>query len=502
MPFIKKTIKKAFIKRSRCRNIYLKNRSDNNKREYNKQRNYCVSLLRKTKTSYYANLNEKDFTDSKQFWRTVKPLLSDKIKSSEKITLVEQRENLDTDGNIDNKIVNDDIKIAEIFNRFFSNAVIDLKISDFHGAVPLADNISHPIFTAILKYANHPSTIAIKDLNHTLLFSFSNVSAADVKKEIRKLDPRKATENTDIPVRILKQNSDIFGNYICDFFNECVDKGVFPSILKNANITPIFKKDFRGSKDNYRPVSVLPIISKIFEKLLSKQIIIYIDKFLSKYQCGFRKGYNVQHCLLAMIEKWKKAVDNGNVFGALLMDLSKAFDCLQHDLIIAKLNLYGFNLTALNLIHNYLTKRKQRIKINHLYSSWGDILFGVPQGSLLGPIICNIFLSDLFLIVDDIDIANYADDNTIYKEHKNIDDLLTSLQNAAAKLFKWFSDNQMWGNTDKCHLLLSKYESSEIHIGDSIIESSTCEKLLGIKIDSKLRFDDHIQDLCNKANRK
>ena len=122
------------------------------------------------RTYYYANLNEKDLTDNKQFWRTVKPLFSDKIKSSEKITLVEKRETLDMDGNIDNEIVNDDVKIAEIFNRFFSNAVIDLKIPDFHGAVPLADNISHPIFRAILKYANHPSTIAIKDLNNTSMF--------------------------------------------------------------------------------------------------------------------------------------------------------------------------------------------------------------------------------------------------------------------------------------------------------------------------------------------
>ena len=327
--------------------------------------------------------------------------------------MVEQTETLDTDGNIDDKIVNDDVKIAEIVSRFFSNAVIDLKVPNFHGAVPLADNISHPIFRAILKYANHPSTIAIKDLNNTSLFSFSNISVADVKKEIRKLDPRKSTQNTDIPVRILKQSSDIFGNYICDFFNECVDKGVFPSILKNANITPVFKKGFRGSTENYRPVSIFPVISKIFEKLLSKQIIIYMDKFLSKYQCGFRKGYNAQHCLLTMIEKWKKVVDNGNVFGALLTDLSKAFDCLPHDLIIEKLNSYGFNLTALNLIHNYLTKRKQRAKINHSYSVWEDILFRVPQGSILGPILFNIFLSELFLIADDIDIASYADDNTI-----------------------------------------------------------------------------------------
>ena len=115
MPFINKTIKKAFMKKSRLRNIYLKNCSDNNKREYNKQRNYCVSLFWKTKTNYYANLNEKDFNDKKQFWRTVKSLLSDKIKSSEKRTLVEQRESLDTDGNIDDEIDNDDVKIAKKF---------------------------------------------------------------------------------------------------------------------------------------------------------------------------------------------------------------------------------------------------------------------------------------------------------------------------------------------------------------------------------------------------
>ena len=130
----------------------------------------CIKTLDKLpphKKNYYANLNEKDLTDNKQHWQTVKPLLSDKIKLSEKITLVEPRETLETDGNIDDEIVNDDIKIAEIFKRFFSNAVIGLKIPDFHGAVPLADNIFHPIFRAILKYANHPNTIAMKDLNNT-----------------------------------------------------------------------------------------------------------------------------------------------------------------------------------------------------------------------------------------------------------------------------------------------------------------------------------------------
>ena len=110
-----------------------------------------------------------------------------------------------------------------------------------------------------------------------------------------------------------------------------------------------------------------------------------MDQFLSKYQCGFRKGFNAQHCLLAMLEKWKKAVDTKNVFGALLTDFSKAFDCFSRDLIIAKLNAYGFRLPALNLIQNYLANRKQRTKINDSYSPRSNILFGVPQGSILEP---------------------------------------------------------------------------------------------------------------------
>ena len=123
--------------------------------------------------------------------------------------------------------------MQKILTYFFSNAVNDWKTPGFHGAVPLAD-ISHLIFRAILKYINHPSTIAIKDLNNNSMFSFSNVFVADVKIEIRKLGPRKATQNTDIPVRILKNNSDIFSNYICDFFNECVDKGVFSIYSKKC----------------------------------------------------------------------------------------------------------------------------------------------------------------------------------------------------------------------------------------------------------------------------
>ena len=129
------------------------------------------------------------------------------------------------------------------------------------------------------------------------------------------------------------------------------------------------KKDSKSKKDHSRPISVLPNIFKIYGRSFFKQISEYFEQFLSKYQCGFRKGFSAQHGLLSLLEKWKSAADNKKVFGALLTDLSKAFDCLSHDLLIAKLNAYGFSMAALRLVQNYLSNWKKRTKINTEYSS-------------------------------------------------------------------------------------------------------------------------------------
>ena len=171
------------------------------------------------------------------------------------------------------------------------------------------------------------------------------------------------------------------------------------------------------------------------------QIQLFFDSLLSKYQCGFRRGYNAQHCLVSLIEKWKKSVDNGGAFGALLTDLSKAFDCLPHELLIAKLDAYGFDKSSLKLIHSYLSNRKQRVKVNDRYSSWSEVLFGVPQGSILGPLLFNIFICDMFYFLEDFDIANYADDSTPYCAGKSAEFVVSNLEQSSAILFKWFNNN-------------------------------------------------------------
>ena len=213
----------------------------------------------------------------------------------------------------------------------------------------------HPTLKAVFKYKKHSIIISIRRFRHQVSnFNFSCIDKNTVLKEIRCLGTTKASQDTDITVKILKENVDYFAEFICIQFNDSVNSSKFPLSFKYANINRIFKNESRTHKTNYRPVSILPIVSKIFEKIMSNQLSTYFEKILSKFQCGFRKGFSTQHCLLLMLEKWKHAVNNKNVFGALLTDLSKAFDCICHDLLIAKLNTYGLSLLALKLLHNYL----------------------------------------------------------------------------------------------------------------------------------------------------
>ena len=191
----------------------------------------------------------------------------------------------------------------------------------------------------------------------------------------------------------------------------------------------------------------------------------FFDNFLSKQQYGFRKGYSsTQQCLLALLEKWKRCVGSGQMFGDLLTNLSKAFDCLDPELLIAKLNAYGLNLLTLNLVHDYLSNRKQRTKANRTYSFWLEIVFGVSQGSILGPLLFNIFLVELFFILNDFVIASYADDSTPYDIANDIDGVITSLEKASKAFFEWFENNLLKSNADKCHLFVSSSDAAFLRV--------------------------------------
>ena len=253
------------------------------------------------------------------------------------------------------EILTKDNSVAKVLNNFFSNIVKTLGISDYMHSHPLTNEVNDPTLRAIIKYRNHPSVLTILyKYKSNPIFTFSHVTKKEVLKEIGNLDTTKSSQDTDIPTKVITQNSDIFASFIDKTFNNMVDSSRFPAALKLAHITPAFKKGSKNSKENYRPISILPNISKSSEKCTYKQMPDYLGNFFSKFQCGFRQGISAQHCLLAMIEKWKNSIDKSKTFGALLTGLSKAFDCFPHYLIIAKLNAYGFSSSASKLIHNYL----------------------------------------------------------------------------------------------------------------------------------------------------
>ena len=196
--------------------------------------------------------------------------------------------------------------------------------------------------------------------------------------------------------------------------DELFKKRQCPENLKLANITPVFKKEDKNLAKNYRPVSVLPTLSEVFEKIMQKQVINHVNTFLSPYLNGYRKGFSTQYALWSLLEKWKKTIDNKGFAGGVLMDLSKAFDTLHHELLIAKFHAYGFGKESFMLLLSYLSNRWQRtqlIQINTPFSSWTELLQDVSQGSVLGPLLFNIYLNDLFFFLD-CNVCNLADDTT------------------------------------------------------------------------------------------
>ena len=495
-PYMTKSLRKAIMRRSQLLTKCHKSKDKTDLALYKKQRNYVSRMYKKEKKHFYKKLDMKNILDNKTFWKYMKPVLSDKTECKPKISLVNGSE-----------IITEDNKLAETFNTFFKDAVSKLNIED---NIDLADpvdllNCVDPVDIAIEKYKHHPSILKIREMVKTKnKFKFSEISLNEVENEVKKLDINKGTTFKNIPPKILKDNSEICCPILKELINDAIKNNEFPDILKVADVTPVFKKDDATNVKNYRPISVLPVNSKIFERIMHNQISGFINEHLSPILCGFRRNFNTQHALIALLEKWRAILDKNGFAGAILMDLSKAFDCLNHDLLIAKLYAYGFSKESVTLIRNYLKNRWQRTKINTTFSTWYELITGVPQGSVLGPLLFNIYLNDLFWNNEETDVCNFADDTTLYACDMNLDTVLRKLEHDSLLAIEWFNANSMKLNADKCHLLVAgrKHEWVWAKIGNEKIWESHEEKLLGITIDKDLYFVKHVANICKIANRK
>ena len=256
-------------------------------------------------------------------------------------------------------------------------------------------------------------------------------------------------------------------------------------------------------KKNFRPISVLPCLSKIFERVLNTPMVRFMNERLSDLLCGFREKYSTQHALIRLIESCRNCLDNKGVMGMILMDLSKANDCLPHDLLIAKLAAYGFGNNSLHLICSYLSGRKQRVNIGSTFSDWLDITSGVPQGSILGPLLFNIFINDLVFFIKESKICNFADDNTIFPSGLNIEQEAVSLEIDLTHIIEWFDSNRMVANPGKFQVMFLGLNTNQklcIENDNLVIKPTDSVKLLGITIDSKLKFS--VKSICTKASKK
>ena len=319
------------------------------------------------------------------------------------------------------------------------------------------------------------------------------------------MNVKKSSSSKVIPATILKQSVHIYLPFLTNCINHSFVANKFPDELKLSEVIPLYKKLDPLKKENYRPVSLLPYVSKVFERILYKQIMSYVTNLFSDYIAGFRKSHGSQHCLVKMLENWKSALDKSESVCALFMNLSKAFDTINHDLLLAKLKAYGFSREALTLMCSYLKNRKQKVVINNSASTTQTVIAGVPQGSIDGPLLFNLFINDLVFFIEYTALRNYADDNNLSITGTKIENLKKLLLADFKTVIEWFSDNYMIINPDKCKYMCmgkNSYDNDTLSLNEFNLKNSDHEIILGITIDRKLTFNKRIKNLCKKAGQK
>ena len=333
------------------------------------------------------------------------------------------------------------------------------------------------------------------DLNS---FDFQQIKVPEVKKLLKEIDIKKVIGVDTIRPKLIKIGADIIAEPLMQAINCCLRQGIFPENAKVASVVPLDKgKPDKYDVLNYRPVSILNALSKIYEKLIKNQLASCLDKYFAPFISAYRKSYSTQQVLIRLLKEWREKLDKNFIVGSVLMDLSKAFDCIPHDLIIAKLAAYGFKRETLRLIYSYLKGRKQCVKINDTYSDYNEIISGEPQGSILGPVFFNLSINDLFFFIKKATMHNFADGETVSK-------LIDTLESESNIAIDWFTKNEMIINPDKFQaIILDKKKSNltniPLTINNQTIKSVPSVELLGIHLDDKLNFNLHISNICRSA---
>lgn len=349
-------------------------------------------------------------------------------------------------------------------------------------------------------FKNYDNLIPINENSISLYFA----TPKEVYDLINKLNNKSSKH--DIPVKILKASNDLIAPILCKLFNMCVEQAIYPQILKIARIVPIFKNGDAKLQKNYRPISTLLTMNKIFEKLLYLRLNSFLEtcNIISDNQYGFRKARDTQLAALKVINHVLPTISSGEGFSAcVFLDFSKAFDTVDHEILLSKLERYGIRGIALSLFRSYLSNRKQSVTIGDTESNLMMVEFGVPQGSVLGPLLYLLYANDINYLLTDLITVIFADDTTLIETCNTIETLALRVNHVLSLVLDWSNYNKLSLNNIKSKWMLFTNKSvvaPNIYIAGQLVEKVDSFKYLGLHIDSNLRYTSHLNYLRSKLS--
>lgn len=482
-PWITKGILNSINRKNKLYNKYSKIKNQEIKKEiydeYKILRNMVNELIRKSKKSYYKNFFVEHKNNIPKVWQGIKELVNIKNKNFNSPTCIE----------INNTTTTNTKTICNNFNDYFANIADDiLKQRKYEGTKHFTDYLNNPV---------------------SKTFAYMLCDEREIFTLINELNISKASGPNGIPTKILQMINKEICYPLSRIINIAVMTGTHPDKLKMVNVIPIFKKGSRLSVSNYRPISLLSNLNKIFEKVIYKRLYNFIEEndCLYSHQYGFRGNHSTTHALINITEEIRSALDQNKVACGIFVDLQKAFDTVNHDILLQKLSYYGFRGIINDWFRSYLHERKQKVCINVFESATKTILHGVPQGSVLGPFLFLLYINDFHKCIKFSTTYHFADDTNLLNISDNYSILQKKLNLDLKFLNNWLLANKISLNTDKTELIYFHKARSlvpnnlKIKLNGKRLTHSKELKYLGIYLDETLMGKAHCAELIKKLSR-